>query len=188
MEQEEIKIQIKEAQKQMDNTIEFLKNDISKVRAGKANPALLTGLLVNCYGTTMPINQVANINTPDHKTIAVQPWDKNLIKEIEKTIMSSDLGLNPDSDGNLIRLNIPELTEERRKELVKQVKSKGEDTKISIRNTRRQAIDIFKKMENDGLSKDLRHDAEGDIQKLTDDYINTIDEIITEKEKEIMTI
>ena len=188
MEIENVKVQIKNAMSQMNDTIEFLKNDLSKVRAGKATPSLLAGLTVNCYGTNTPINQVANINTSDHKTIAIQPWDKNLVKEIEKTLINSDLGMNPENNGDIIRLKIPELTEERRIELVKQVKNKGENAKISIRNERRHAIDVFKKMENDGLSKDLRHDAEGDIQNLTDEFIATIDRLVSEKEKEIMTI
>lgn len=181
-------ILLEETKEKMETSLTYLKNELNKIRAGKANPNILQGLMVDCYGTSMPINQIANLSAPDPRSIVIQPWDKNLIKDIEDAIRNSDLNLNPVNNGELIRINIPILTEERRKDLMKQVKNEGENSKISIRNIRREINEKFKKMELEGLSEDLRHDAEADVQKITDDFIKNIDDIIKQKEEEIMTV
>lgn len=173
---------------QMHKAINHLEVEISRVRAGKANPQILDGIMVEYYGNPCPLSQVANISTPDARTLCLQPWEKNMLQPIERAIIASNIGLNPSNDGNLIRLFLPPLTEERRKELVKKVNGEGEQTKIIIRNTRRDAIEAVKKLQKDGLSEDAAKDAEGKIQALTDKEIIRIDAICKDKEKEIMTI
>jgi len=180
---------IKEAKEKMDKTIEAFRQEIAKVRTGKATTALLDGIKVDYYGSASPLNQVANITVLDAHTLSITPWDKNMIQEIDKAIMIADLGFNPVNDGTNIKVPIPQLTEERRKDLVKLVKKFGEDAKIALRNVRRDANDKLKKLEKDKeLSEDLRHDAEADVQKVTDNHSKTIDEMVVHKEKEIMEI
>ena len=186
--QEDMKFVLDTAREGMDNAIEHLVKDLNGIRAGKADPKMLNGLMVDYYGTDTPIAQVANINAPDARTIAIQPWEKTMIGPIERAIINSNLGFNPDNNGEFIRINIPALTEERRVVLGKQVHAAGETAKISIRNSRRDAIDEFKKMEKDGLSEDLQKDGENDAQKLTDKYYKLIEEKVKAKETDIMTI
>lgn len=185
---EEVKMYMDEAKEQMQNAINHLENELAKIRAGKANPKILNDVLVDYYGTPTPLSQVANITVPDPRTIAVQPWEKNMLAPIQKAIMNSNLGFNPDNNGEIVRINVPALTEERRKELVKQSKGVGETAKVSIRNARRDAIDEFKKMIKDGLPEDVAKDAETEVQKITDNYNKRIDDILLQKEKDIMTI
>ncbi len=180
---------IKEAKHKMDKTIEAFRQEITKVRTGKATTALLDGIKVDYYGTPTPLNQVGNVTVLDAHTLAITPWDKSMIETIDKAILTADLGLNPINDGTNIKIPIPPLTEERRKDLVKLVKKFGEDAKIALRNVRREANDKLRKLEKaKELSEDLRHDAEADIQKVTDNHTKTIDEMIAHKEKEIMEI
>ncbi len=185
---EEIELVLEDTKDKMQSNLKHLGLDLTKIRAGRANINMLDGIIVDYYGSPTPLNQVANVNTPDAKTIAVQPWEKTMIDPIEKSIMASNLGLNPMNNGEIIRINIPVLTEQRRLELVKQVKTEGENAKVSIRNTRRDANDYLKKLLKDGLSEDAEKDAEKEVQDLTDKYIIMIDEVITEKESDIMTI
>ena len=186
--QEEIQLYLDDSKERMEKTIARLEDTLTHIRAGKANTKLLDGVLVMYYGSPTPLTQVSNVSTPDAKTIAIQPWEKALIPEIEKAIINSNLGLNPDNNGELIRLQIPMLTEERRTALTKQVRQEGEDAKISLRNIRRDANESFKKMKKDGLSEDLEKDAEAAIQKTTDEYSAKVDVLISVKEKEIMTV
>ncbi|MDN4754526.1 ribosome recycling factor [Porphyromonadaceae bacterium W3.11] len=179
---------LKETKSSMKETISFLDEKLSKVRAGKANPKLLDDIKVMYYGNMTPLSNVANVTVPDAKTIIVTPWEKSIIKDIEKAIIDSDLGIMPENNGELIRIGIPPLTEDRRKELVKIVKSEAETAKISIRNARRDANDALKKSVKDGLPEDAAKGAEGDVQKLHDEYVKKLDEIFMNKEKEIMTV
>lgn len=180
---------IKEAKHKMDKTIEAFRQEITRVRTGKATTTLLDGIKVDYYGNPTPLNQVGNVTVLDAHTLAITPWDKSMIEAIDKAILSANIGLNPINDGTNIKIPIPPLTEERRKDLVKLVKKFGEDAKIALRNVRREANDKLKKMEKEKeLSEDLRHDAEADIQKVTDNHSKTIDDMITHKEKEIMEI
>lgn len=176
-------------EEKMSKAKEHLYSEFVSIRAGRANPHVLDKLRVDYYGTPTPIQQVANVSIPEPRMILIQPWEKPLIKEIEKSINSSDLGLNPTNDGSVIRLNFPELTEERRKDLVKDVKKKGEDAKVAIRNIRRDANESFKKQNkaNEISEDDLKH-LEAEVQKLTDKYILDIDRAIDEKSKEILTV
>lgn len=185
---EEVKMYMDEAKELMQNAIVHLENELSKIRAGKANPKILNDVLVDYYGTPTPLSQIANITVPDPRTIAVQPWEKNMLAPIQKAIMNANLGFNPDNNGELVRINVPALTEERRKDLVKQSKSTGENAKVSIRNARRDAIDEFKKMVKDGLPEDVAKDAEAEVQKMTDNHNKKVEEILMVKEKDIMTI
>ncbi|MDG5799318.1 ribosome recycling factor [Marinilabiliaceae bacterium ANBcel2] len=186
--EEDVTLTMEVTTEKMDKAIEHLEREIGKVRAGKASPKILETVLVDYYGSMTPLSQVANINTPDARTIAVQPWEKSMIPVIEKAIMAANLGLNPDNNGEIIRINIPPLSEERRKELVKLVKKIGEDSRIGIRNARREAIDEFKQLKKKGLPEDVEKDAEEEVQKLTDDYSKKIEKIMEEKEKDIMTV
>lgn len=180
---------IKEAKAKMDKTIEAFRQEISKVRTGKATTALLDGIRVDYYGTPSPLNQVANVSVSDAHTLSITPWDKSMVATIDKAILVADLGLNPVNDGTNIKVPIPPLTEERRKDLAKLVKKFGEDAKIALRNIRRDANDRLKKLEkNKELSEDLRHDGEADVQRVTDNHSKTIDDMIEHKEKEIMEI
>lgn len=172
----------------MQKAYDFLLSDYQTIRAGRANPHVLDKLKVDYYGTPTPIQQVGNITVPEARMIQIAPWEKSLIREIEKAIMSSDIGITPSNDGSVIRLVFPELTEERRKELVKDVKKKGEEAKVAIRNIRRDANDSFKKLAKTEVSEDEIKDLEDATQKLTDKYIKDIDKAIDEKSKEILTV
>jgi ribosome recycling factor len=180
---------IKDAKERMDKSIEAFRHEISKIRTGKATTALLDGIKVDYYGTLTPLNQTSNVSVLDSHTLSITPWDKSLVAAIDKAILAANLGFNPVNDGTNIKVPIPPLNEERRKDLVKLVKKFGEDAKIAIRNVRRDANDHLKKAEKDKeLSEDLRHDAEIDVQKYTDEHIKKIDEIIKHKEAEIMEV
>lgn len=185
---EEVKLYMDDAKEQMQNALVHLENELAKIRAGKANPKILNDVLVDYYGNPTPLSQVANITVPDPRTIAVQPWEKNMLAPIQKAIMNANLGFNPDNNGEIVRINVPPLTEERRKDLVKQSRGVGETAKVSIRNARRDAIDEFKKMVKNGLPEDAAKDAEAEVQKITDAYNKKVDDILLAKEKDIMTI
>jgi ribosome recycling factor len=180
---------LKHADESMNNAIEHLQHELAGIRTGKANPALLDSIRVDYYGQKVPLNQVASVAAPDPQLITIQPWDKGVIGDIEKAIQASELGLNPQNDGTVIRLPIPQLTEERRKELVKVVKRVGEDAKVALRNIRRHANDEVKKLEKEHeIGEDEMHTNQEEIQKLTDKYVENIDGIISAKEKEILEI
>ena len=172
----------------MQKAYEFLEADFAAIRAVRANPHVLDKLRVDYYGTPTPIQQVGNVTVPEARIIQIAPWEKSLIKEIEKAIMTSDIGINPSNDGSVIRLVFPELTEERRKDLVKEVKKKGEEGKVAIRNIRRDGNDAFKKLAKTEVSEDEIKGLEDDLQKLTDKYVKDIDALIDSKSKEIMTV
>ena len=179
-----IKNDVKE---KMEKSLETLKTHFKKIRTGRASVDMLEGIKVNYYGTSTPLNQVGNVSTPDAKTIVVQPWEKTLIGEIEKAILASNLGITPQNDGNVVRLSVPAVTEERRKELAKECKSISEDIKVAIRNIRKDGNEQIKKAEkNKELSEDLSKDAQNDIQKITDSYIAEVDKLLTVKEKEVL--
>ena len=179
----------KEFKERMQKSLDHLASEFATVRAGRANAGVLDHIMVEYYGTPTPIQQVASIGTPDPRSLLIQPWDASLLKGIEKAILASDLGINPQNDGRMIRLVFPPLTEERRKDLVKQTKKYGEDSKVAIRNIRRDAIDKFKKMQKSSeMTEDDYKIAEKDMQKLTDDFIKEIDKIIAKKEKELTEI
>jgi len=179
----------KDTQNRMELTLENVRGELARLRTGKATPALLDGIHVEYYGSNMPLKQVANVSAPEPRLLVVQPWDRNLLGEIEKAILKSDLGLNPTNDGIVIRIPIPALTEERRKSLVKVAKKIGEDGKIAIRNIRRDANEKLKKAEkNHEISEDDLHRAQDKVQEITDDFIKKIDELLALKEKEIMEI
>lgn len=185
---EEVQLYLDMAEESMHHAASHLEDALVHIRAGKANVRIIDSVRVNYYGSSVPIANVANISTPDAKTIAIQPWEKGMIKEIEKGIMNSDVGITPDNNGEIIRLSIPPLTEDRRKSLVKQVHVEGEDARISVRNARRDAIEAIKKLVKNGLSEDIGKDTEIEIQKKHDRGMKRLDEIIGLKEKEIMTI
>lgn len=172
----------------MKKAYEFLAADFATIRAGRANPHVLDKIKVDYYGTPTPIQQVGNITVPEARMIQIAPWEKSLIKDIEKAIMASDVGITPSNDGSVIRLVFPELTEERRKDLVKDVKKKGEDGKVAIRNIRRDGNDAFKKLAKEDVSEDQIKQLEDDLQKLTDKFIKDIDKLVDEKSKEILTV
>ena len=177
------------AEKKMMQTIESLKNKLLNIRAGRANPAMLNGVMVSYYGTPTPINQLAGISVPEARMIVIQPWDASILKEIEKEILKSDIGINPNNDGKVIRLVFPELNEERRKEIVKDIRKMAEETKVAVRSIRRDAIDEAKNMQkNSEISEDELKGAEDQIQKLTDKHVEEIDKILEKKEKEVMSI
>ena len=182
---EEVIIITHTAKENMDLCVKHLEKELLNIRAGKANPIMLNAVMVEYYGTPTPLNQVANINTPDGRTLSIQPWEKALLPEIEKGILKADLGFNPMNNGESLIINIPPLTEERRKELVKLVKAEVENTKIAIRNARKDANNQIKKTDS---SEDLQKNAEIDIQELTDQYINKVDKILNVKENEILTL
>ncbi|MFH2142995.1 MAG: ribosome recycling factor [Bacteroidota bacterium] len=185
---EEVEMLIEITSEKMEKSKIHLEKELSKIRAGKADPRMLDGIIVNYYGNNTPVNQVSSINTPDPRTISIQPWEKAMLEIIEKAILAANIGLTPMNNGELIRINVPILTTERRKDLVKQVKNEAENAKIGIRNTRRESNEEIKKLKNDGLSEDIAKDTEDTVQKLTDNYIKKVDEIIEKKEKEILTI
>ena len=175
-------------EEKMQKTLKNLDGEFASIRAGRANPNILNKLTVDYYGTPTPIQQVANISVPEARLIQIQPWEKKLIREIEKAIQMSDIGINPTNDGSVIRLVFPELTEERRKELVKDVKKKGEAAKVAVRNIRRDGNDAFKKLKGTEVSEDEIKDMEEDLQKLTDKYIKEVDKSVEAKSKEVMTV
>ena len=180
---------IKEFEDKMGKTLDTLYEDYATIRAGRANPHILDKIRVDYYGTPTPLQQVANVSVPEARMIQIQPWESSLIKEIEKMIMVSDLGITPNNDGKVIRLIFPELTEDRRKEIVKDIRKKGENAKVAIRNVRRDANDFFKKQNKDNLiSEDEYKNIEADVQKLTDKYIADVDKAVEEKSKEILTV
>lgn len=176
------------AKEGMEKAIYHFEKELQKLRAGKANPVMLEGVKVDYYGTETPLTQVSNVSTPDAKTITIQPWEKNMIGPIEKSIMAANLGFNPQNDGTIIRIPIPPLTEERRRELVKKVKEFSEDTKVGIRASRKNANDEAKQLEKDGTPEDEIKKLQAEIQKLTDDFSKKVDQIAEVKEKDIMTL
>ncbi|PKP22329.1 MAG: ribosome recycling factor [Bacteroidetes bacterium HGW-Bacteroidetes-21] len=185
---EEIELYLEDANERMDKTNKHLESELLKIRAGKASPVMLDAVFVDYYGQKSALSQVANVNTPDAKTIVVQPWDKSMMEPIEKAIMSANLGFNPINNGDILRIIVPPLTEERRRQLAKQVRNEGENTKVSIRNIRRDTNEALKKLKKDGTPEDEIKDAEDKIQKMTDSYIKKVDEILEKKEKDIMSI
>ncbi|WP_278997293.1 ribosome recycling factor [Prevotella disiens] len=184
----DVKETLSEAEERMEMAAMYLDEQLQRIRAGRANVAILDGVRVNSYGSVVPLNQVASVTVPDPRTIAIKPWDKKAIKDIEKAIMDSDVGITPDNNGEIIRLSLPQPTEERRRDLVKQSNKIGERTKVEVRNVRSDIKDKFKKSIKDGLSEDLEKDAEEELQKIHDKYIKKIDALLVEKEKEIMTV
>ncbi len=180
---------IREYDSKMQKTIDHLTSDFMTIRAGRANPHVLDKIKVDYYGTPTPVQQVGNISIPEARMIQIQPWEKSLLKEIERAIQVSDIGINPTNDGNVIRLVFPELTEERRKELVKDIKKKGEADKVAIRNIRRDGNDAFKKLsKSEDISEDEIKQLEDELQKLTDKYIKQVDQMVEEKSKDILTV
>lgn len=184
----EVSEYLEEAKDSMEMAVEYLDDTLNHIRAGKASARLLDGIRVDYYGSQAPISNVANVSVPDARTIAITPWEKSMFKVIEKAILDSSLGVTPENNGEVIRLSIPPLTEDRRKQLVKQCKAETENAKVSVRNARREAIDGLKKEIKKGLSEDAEKDAEADVQKLHDKYMKKIDELFAEKEKEILTV
>ncbi len=179
----------KDTEEKMEKTIESCRNDLSTIRAGRANPSLLDRVTVEYYGTHTPLNQIANISVPEPRMIVIQPWDATIINDIEKSIMKSDLGINPSNDGKIIRLSVPQLTEERRLDLTKLVKKTGESSKVALRNQRRDANDTIKKMAKASeINEDEEKQAETKIQEITDKYVKQIDKLVEEKEKDVMEV
>ena len=176
------------AEEKMEMAVMYLDETLQRIRAGKANPKILDGIRVDYYGSQAPISNVANVSVPDARTIAITTWEKSMFKEIEKAIINSDLGITPENNGEVIRIGIPPLTEERRKQLVKQCKTEAEQAKVSVRNARRDAIEGLKKAIKQGMPEDVEKDAETTAQKIHDKYLKRIDEIFTAKEKEILTV
>lgn len=185
---EDIPSIITTADDHMNKAISHLEAELIKIRAGKANPQMLDGLVVDYYGSPMPINQVANISVMDARTLSIQPWEKNMLQPIERAIIAANIGVTPQNDGALIRLFLPPLTEERRKELVKRCQGEGEQSKIAIRNIRRDAIENIKKLQKNGLSEDAAKDAEAEVQQVTDKFISLVEKHLASKEKEIMAV
>ena len=184
----DVKATLKETEERMQMAAMYLEEQLSRVRAGRANVAILDGVRVNSYGSMVPLNQVANVSTPDARTIAIRPWDKKMIKDIEKAIMDSDVGITPENNGEIVRLGIRQPTEERRKELAKQCNKIGEKAKVEVRNVRSDVKDKLKKAIKDGLSEDNEKDAEAELQKIHDKYIKMLDDLLAAKNKEIMTV
>lgn len=184
----EVKDYLDKARDNMELAVEYLDDTLSHIRAGKASPKLLDAIKVDYYGTMSPISNVANVAVPDARTITITPWEKSMFKEIEKAIINSELGITPENNGEVIRLSIPPLTEERRKMLVKQSKAEAENAKVSVRNARRDAIEGLKKEIKKGMSEDVEKDGEAEVQKLHDKYMKKIDEVFAAKEKEILTV
>ena len=185
---EEVEMAIEIAKEGMDHSLEHLQKELQKIRTGKASPAMVSGILVEYYGSPTPLNQVANVGTTDAKTIQIQPWEKNMLAPIEQAIFAANIGLTPMNDGEFIRINIPPLTEERRKILVKQAKHLGEESKISIRSSRHKAMDAIKSAVKNGYPEDAGKRKEGVVDKITHEYYDKVDEYVVSKEKDIMTI
>lgn len=184
----DVKDYLQPAEDKMEMAVAYLDEALAHIRAGKANPKILDGVRVNYYGGMVPVSNVANIAVPDARTITITPWEKAMFKEIEKAIINSDLGITPENNGEIIRISIPPLTEDRRKQLVKQSKAEAENAKVSVRNARRDAIDGLKKAVKQGMSEDVEKDAETSVQKLHDRYLRKIDDLFAAKEKEILTV
>lgn len=184
----DVKSTLKSAEERMQMATMFLEEQLNRIRAGRANVAILEGVMVSSYGSMVPLNQVANVSVPDARTIAIKPWDKKAIRDIEKAIMDSDVGITPENNGEIIRLGIPQPTEERRRDLVKQCNKIGEKSKIEVRNVRSEIKDKLKKAIKDGLPEDAEKDAENDLQKIHDKFIKQIDSLLEDKTKEIMTV
>lgn len=184
----DVKTYLDPAEEKMELAVAYLEEALAHIRAGKANPKILDGIKVEYYGSAVPISNVANVSVPDARTITITPWEKPMFKEIEKAIINSELGIMPENNGEIIRLSIPPLTEERRKTLVKQSKAEAENAKVSVRNARRDAIDGLKKAVKSGMPEDVSKDAEGTAQKLHDKYLKKIDDLFAAKEKEILTV
>lgn len=176
------------AELKMEDAVTHLQEELKTYRAGKANPEVFASVIVNYYGAATPLPQMSNITTPDAKTMLIQPWDKSMIHTIEKAIMDANLGFTPQNNGEVIRINVPALTEERRRELVKKARTAGETAKVSVRNARREAMESLKKLQKEGLPEDVEKDDEEKVQKFTDKYVKKIDEVLELKEKEIMTV
>jgi len=183
-----IKKQVSDARAQMEKAVDHCESELQKIRAGKANPSILDDIVVEYYGTPTPLNQVGSVNTPDARTIVIQPWEKSLLNPIEKAIMEANLGVNPQNDGVIIRINVPPLTEERRRDLVKKAKAEAEAGKIAIRNVRKDANEKIRKLKTEGVSEDEMKVGEAEVQKLTDAYIIRVDHLSEAKEKDIMTV
>jgi ribosome recycling factor len=188
MSTEEVSLTLEIAEDSMKRAISHLEAELVKIRAGKANPQMLDGIMVDYYGSPTSLNQVSNISVMDARTLSIQPWEKNMLQPIERAIIASNIGINPQNDGNIIRLFLPPLTEERRKELVKRCQGEGEHSRVAIRNIRRDAIESIKKAQKNGLSEDAAKDAEADIQTITDKYISLVEKHLDSKEKEIMSV
>ncbi|ERT59746.1 ribosome recycling factor [Prevotella sp. BV3P1] len=184
----DVKSTLKSAEERMQMATMFLEEQLNRIRAGRANVAILEGVMVSSYGSMVPLNQVANVSVPDARTIAIKPWDRKAIRDIEKAIMDSDVGITPENNGEIIRLGIPQPTEERRRDLVKQCNKIGEKSKIEVRNVRSEIKDKLKKAVKDGLPEDAEKDAENDLQKIHDKFIKQIDSLLDDKTKEIMTV
>ena len=184
----EVKDYLAPAEEKMELAVDYLDETLSRIRAGKANAKILDGIRVEYYGSAVPLSNVANVSVPDARTIAITPWEKAMFKEIEKAIINSELGITPENNGEVIRLAIPPLTEDRRKALVKQCKAEAEDAKMSVRNARRDAIEGFKKAVKQGMPEDVEKDGEASVQKIHDKYIKKIDDLFAAKEKEILTV
>jgi ribosome recycling factor len=185
---EEIELIMEEVRDRMVKALEHLEHELARLRAGRSSPALLDGISVDYYGVNSPLSQVSNINTPDPKSILIQPWEKNMLGIIEKAIMAANIGLTPVNNGEVIRINVPPLTEERRHQLVKQVRTEGETAKISIRNSRKWANDELKSLLKEGLPEDLEKDAVEKVQEMTHDFTTRVDKVMATKEKDIMTV
>lgn len=179
---------LEDGKESMTRAINHLEAELVKIRAGKANPAMLDGIVVDYYGNPTPINQVGNISAMDARTISIQPWEKNMLQPIERAIIAANIGINPQNDGNIIRLFLPPLTEERRREMVKRSNAEGEQAKVAVRSIRREAIEQIKKLQKEGLSEDQAKDAETEIQELTDKFISLVEKHLAAKEKEIMSV
>ena len=184
----DVKDYLTPAEEKMELAVAYLDESLAHIRAGKANPKIIDGIKVEYYGSAVPVSQVANISVPDARTITIPPWEKPMFKEIEKAIINSELGITPENNGEVIRISIPPLTEERRKQLVKQSKAEAEQAKVSVRNARRDAIDGLKKAVKQGMPEDTEKDAEASVQKIHDKYLKRIDDIFAAKEKEILTV
>lgn len=185
---EELQLIFDETREQMAKAISHLEQELQKIRAGKAHPTMLDSVMVEYYGNMTPLKQVGNVSTPDPRTITVQPWEKGIIDAISTAIINANLGLNPQNNGDIIIINVPALTEERRKDLVKRVRAEGETARVSIRNARKEANDMVKAAEKDGLSEDLAKSAEGQVQEYTDAHNKKVEEVLERKEKDIMTV
>jgi ribosome recycling factor len=188
MSPEDVALTLELTEDSMKKAISHLETELTKVRAGKATPQMLDGIVVDYYGTPTPIGQVGNISVMDARTLSIQPWEKNMLQPIERAIIASNIGINPQNDGNIIRLFLPPLTEERRRELVKRSQGEGEHAKVAIRNIRRDTIENIKKAQKNGLSEDAAKDAEADVQELTNRYIALVDKHLASKEKDIMSV
>ena len=186
--EDELELILEVCREKMEAAIDHLENELVHIRAGKASPRMLDGITVEYYGSMTPLNQVSNISTPDARTIAIQPWEKSMIPPIEKAVLNANLGFNPDNNGELIRISVPPLTEERRRSLTKQVSQEGEKARVSIRSARKDANESLKKLLKDGLSEDLEKDAETEVQEMTDQFGKKVDGMLDEKNQEILTI